>query len=67
MTYCVYFQVEVLCKRLVVIMFSSGVKHTLKWVCACDAQGKLFTLTGISGYLHVGDAEQMLLKLTAET
>lgn len=48
-------------------MFSSGVKHTLKWVCACDTQGKLFTLTDISGYLHMGNAEQMLLKLTAET
>lgn len=64
--YCIYFQVEVQCNRLVFIMFSSGLKHTLKWVHACDAERKVLSLSGVPGYLHVGDTEQMLVKLTAE-
>lgn len=66
MIYCIFFQVEVQCNRLIFIMFSSGLKHTLKCVCACDAERKLFLLNGVTGYLHVGNAEQMLLKLTTE-
>lgn len=50
---------------LVLIMFSCGLVHTKMGVCL-QCMEKIIPITGISGSLHVGNAEQMLLKLTAE-
>lgn len=46
-------------------MFSCGLVHTKMGVCL-QCMEKIIPITGISGSLHVGNAEQMLQKLTAE-